>query len=332
MTLIPYRQGDLWGYASPDKVIVIKPEYAEANLFYEGYASVKKGKMYGYIDKAGKVVIPFKFYSAKSFRFGYFDVSGNTKVNDGNLNKQKTVLFAGAAPLANGYEICIDTKGVRMPKCPAISENSAPDMNKSTTTISESNYSTIVKSDLFDKIIGDYKMPGMEDSYYIAFRNNNCGVFNNKFEVIVPFEYTIIKPINIGGMIYLMAEKNGMKGVLYGNGSPYIAVENTNVVYVHANNGKNYFIITKDWKTGIKDMAYQFVVDAIYADISYDTNGGFSLTGISGLKGYYFLNGYLLQPTYKEVKSLKGGEYLLIKTESGKTGYVNAKGDVFFAD
>ncbi len=25
MSLIPYRKGDLWGYASPDKKIVIKP-------------------------------------------------------------------------------------------------------------------------------------------------------------------------------------------------------------------------------------------------------------------------------------------------------------------
>ena len=65
MSLIPYRQGNLWGYASPDNQIVIKPVYNDANLFYEGYASVKKGNMYGYINKAGKVVIPFKFYSAK---------------------------------------------------------------------------------------------------------------------------------------------------------------------------------------------------------------------------------------------------------------------------
>ena len=59
MSLIPYRQGDLWGYASADKSIVIKPEYEDAHRFYEGFAAVKKGGKYGYINKEGKVVFLF---------------------------------------------------------------------------------------------------------------------------------------------------------------------------------------------------------------------------------------------------------------------------------
>ena len=40
MSLIPYRQGDKWGYASPDNKVVIAPRYAEAGWFSEGYAAV----------------------------------------------------------------------------------------------------------------------------------------------------------------------------------------------------------------------------------------------------------------------------------------------------
>ena len=69
MSLIPYRKGNLWGYAAPDKSIVITPEYEEANLFYEGFAVVKKGGKYGYINKDGKIVIPIKCkYFNKSSR------------------------------------------------------------------------------------------------------------------------------------------------------------------------------------------------------------------------------------------------------------------------
>ena len=46
------------------------------------------------------------------------------------LENQKVVLFAGASLRADGYEICINTKGETMPKCPAINESSAPDINK----------------------------------------------------------------------------------------------------------------------------------------------------------------------------------------------------------
>ena len=71
MSLIPYRQGDKWGYATSDRKIVIQPKYDEANWFSEGLASVKIGNKYGYINRDGKLVIPAKFTVAKSFRKGY---------------------------------------------------------------------------------------------------------------------------------------------------------------------------------------------------------------------------------------------------------------------
>ena len=160
LSLIPFRQGDLWGYAAPDKSIVITPQYEEANFFHEGYASAKMKGKYGYITKDGKVAIPFKFYSAKAFRYGFYALTPTNKPGDGSLNSQKTVLFAGAAPKADGYEICIDTKGKQLVKCPAIADTSAPDVNKPSTVKVESNSSTLKKSNLFDKFVGDYKMLG----------------------------------------------------------------------------------------------------------------------------------------------------------------------------
>lgn len=331
MSLVPFRQGNLWGYATPDKVIVIKPEYNEADLFYEGFAAVKKGSKYGYVNKEGKVVIPIKFFVAKPFRFGYFDKSGNTKPGDGSLNPQKVVLFAGASLQASGYEICIDTKGATMPKCPAISESSAPDLNKSTTTTVISNYSTIQKSDLFDKITGDYKIiAGADETYYIATRNNNYGVFNNKFEVIVPFEYSMIEKINIGAMVYLKAEKDSMKGILFGTGSPYLAVENSRLQQVKGKDGSNYFIFTKDGKTGVKDTRYQNIAPPVYDDVVYN-DGGFNIT-LEGLKGFVFPNGNIIKPQYTDVRSIKGAQFVKVTDANGKTGYISNDLKEFFAD
>ena len=33
MSLIPYRKGNLWGFADPEKKIVIAPAYEEADFF-----------------------------------------------------------------------------------------------------------------------------------------------------------------------------------------------------------------------------------------------------------------------------------------------------------
>lgn len=327
MSMIPYRDGNLWGYATTGNNIFIKPEYEEANLFYEGFAVVKKGGKYGYINKEGKVVIPIKYFSAKPFKTGFFESEG-TK---GKPATQRTVLFAGAAPAANGYEICIDAKGVQLPKCPAINEDNILDLNKPDSVTIVSNYSTIQKSELFDKITGDYKIiAGADETYYIATRNNNYGVFNNKFEVIVPFEYSKIEKMNIGAMVYLKVEKAGLKGILFGTGSPYISVDHSRIEYIKAANGSNYFIFTKDGQTGIKDNKYQNIVETIYSDISYDKAGGFILTSMNVYKGFCFLNNVVLQPRFAEVKPLKGGQYVMVKNMEGKWGYISDSLQEFF--
>ena len=332
MSLIPYRQGDLWGYATPDKQVVIKPVYNEANLFYEGYASVKKGTKYGYIDKVGKVVIPFKFYVAKPFRLGYVGKSNKIVTADDLLDNQNVVLFAGASLRADGYEVCIDTKGQTMRKCPAIPENSAPDLNKPTTVTLESNYSTIQRTDLFDKITEDYKIAGSEDTYYVALKGNNYGVFNNKFEVIVPFEYTMIKKWNNNNSVYLEVQKNELKGLLSANGSVSIAVDNNNFLRVRSTDRKNYFIVSKNGKAGIKDADNNDIVPSNYTDILYDQAGGFVLVGNNNQQGFFFLNNHVLEPKYTDVKLVKGGEYVMVRTQTGKTGFVNNKGDEFFVE
>ena len=176
-------------------------------------------------------------------------------------------------------------------------------------------------------------VPGAEQTYYIATRANNYGVINNKFEVVLPFEYSMIKKKNLGGMTYLLAEKNGMHGVFFGNGSPYISVENTKLQPVSAKNGANYFIVAKDGKTGVKDMTHKYVVESIYSDITYDqTSNGFILTGADSTKGFWFITGKTVEPKYAELTVLPGGEFIKVKTQAGKWGYINSQALDFFEE
>ena len=331
-SLIPYRQGNLWGYSNPDRTIAIRPAYDEANWFVSGYAVVKKGTKYGYIDRSGKMVIPAKFYSAKPFRYGYFDNAGKHVEGGKTIQNADSVLFAGAAPNADGVEVCINTKGQRMSKCPAINENSVQDNTQVITTTTEKSYTLVNNAGLYDKLVDDYKVPGDDNTYYVGIKNNMYGVINKQFEVVLPFEYSSIKVLNVGGTPYLETAKGNMYGLYRGNGTVYVPVDYTNMTYIKARNGNDYFIVSKDGKTMVKDISFNDVVPADYSDITYDPDGGFILTGTNNSKGYYLLTNKIIKPKYADVRMLRGGKYLLVKTASGKLGYMSTDGTEYFEE
>ncbi|MBK8520831.1 MAG: hypothetical protein IPL54_08110 [Chitinophagaceae bacterium] len=74
------------------------------------------------------------------------------------------------------------------------------------------------------------------------------------------------------------------------------------------------------------------MVEAIYSDIVYDAAGGFILTATSKYKGFFFLTQKELLPRFTEVKVLKGGNYVMVKTMEGKWGYVSNSLQEFFED
>ncbi|MDB5201807.1 MAG: hypothetical protein JWQ27_1216 [Ferruginibacter sp.] len=323
MSLIPYRSGSKWGYASPDRKIVIAPKYDEANWFSEGYAAVKVGSKYGYINTSGKMVIPARYTVAKSFRKGYMPRAGKAGGD--------SVLFAGASLQASGYEICITPKGVRMPQCPAIPENSVLENRIPVqTVVTQKTYNLPNNNGLFDKIVDDYKVAGSSETYYIAQKNGMYGVFNSKFDTIVPFQYASITPLQSRGNEYLQVKKDGFAGILSGNGQMLINPDNNSMLVVNGDQS-DYVIVKRNGRTYVKDMGNKDVISQGYSDIVYD-NGGFVITSDDNLRGYYFMDNKVIAPKYQDIRSVNGGQYLSVKTSNGKWGYINAAGDEYFVE
>ena len=325
-SLIPYRQGDKWGYADINRNITIAPKYNDAQWFSEGYAAVKVGNKWGYINKSGRMVIPAKFTVAKSFRKGYMP---NAVKAGGD-----SILFAGASLAADGYERCITTKGVVLIKCPAISENSVVENRIPVETIRrEKTYSLPNSSGLFDKVVDDYKVAGSDETYYIAQKGGMYGVFNSKFETIVPFEYSSVKQLQSGNNLYLQVQRNGMNGIISGSGKADISPDYSTLSMVRGIDNTDYVIVKRDGKTYLKDMSDKDIIGNGYSDIIYDNNGGFIITDNNNMRGYYFLDNRTISPRYRDVKIInKGSNYLQIKTSDGKVGYINAAGDEFFKE
>jgi hypothetical protein len=68
--LLPVVQKNGTGYIDKAGKQVIPPKYHDAHPFSEGLAAVKFEDKYGYIDRSGKMVIPPQFDSADSFSEG----------------------------------------------------------------------------------------------------------------------------------------------------------------------------------------------------------------------------------------------------------------------
>jgi hypothetical protein len=75
------EQKDKWGYMDKAGRQIIPPRYNDVHHFSEGLAAVQLGDKYGYIDRSGKMIIPPTFGSADQFSGGLalvqLDSAGN---------------------------------------------------------------------------------------------------------------------------------------------------------------------------------------------------------------------------------------------------------------
>lgn len=68
--LLPFRDGDRFGFVRPSGEVALPPAYALTLGFSEGLAAIRLEGGWGYIDEAGELVIPAKFAAAASFSDG----------------------------------------------------------------------------------------------------------------------------------------------------------------------------------------------------------------------------------------------------------------------
>lgn len=77
--------------------MVISPRFDEPSEFYEGLATVKIKKKWGYVDKKGDFIIPPEFEMARGFRNGLAKVMVNRKL--GYINKKGNYVWKSEKPV-----------------------------------------------------------------------------------------------------------------------------------------------------------------------------------------------------------------------------------------
>jgi hypothetical protein len=106
--LYPIRKGELWGYMNRLGDIMIAPAFAEAEDFYEGRAIVAidsdASRLYGYIDTKGAWLVEPKYHRANRFAENRAPVSVNDQWGfiDSTGKEIIALQFANAGPFNEG--------------------------------------------------------------------------------------------------------------------------------------------------------------------------------------------------------------------------------------
>ncbi len=86
------KRGDVYGFLNEKNKLAIEPEFYQAGQFSEGFSCVKNEEgLWGYIDTAGDLVIPYQFEEANAFscglalvktdgRYGFIDFDGKAVI------------------------------------------------------------------------------------------------------------------------------------------------------------------------------------------------------------------------------------------------------------
>ncbi len=90
------------------KVKFSLPQIQEAKVFREGLAAVKQNDKYGFIDKAGKIVIPCQFDDVLSFSEGLCAVAFTKQQADSSYSEWFYIDKTGKTTLKGSFEVALN--------------------------------------------------------------------------------------------------------------------------------------------------------------------------------------------------------------------------------
>lgn len=227
MMLLPFVEGEKWGYIDTTGNQIIGAAYDYAEMFYDGLAVIQVNGKTGYINKAGKLVIDTLFEEATAFDgnyaiakkngkygvigrvgntvlpFEYDDISSINKLVAGNGNTIYTVVFTQGAK--QGY---IDITGTV--KYPTDFEE-AGDFFQNMAVVKKDGKYGYISADGIIAIACQYEWAGnFGDNGLARIKQNGLlGLINRTNQTIAPCKYTTLNDFQYGLAVVTADGKSG---------------------------------------------------------------------------------------------------------------------------
>ena len=215
-------------------------DYYYYGLFSEGYACMIKDGKYGYIDKSGKMVIPFEYSWASPFHHGTAVVekkSGNVE-KYGLIDKNNSLIMPIEFELIWYYPYAQTYKVKKNGKIGIYSDEGK----------------CLVPCQYDNDPLFSYNYEG----YARVQKNGRIGLIDRNGREVIPCQYDFCRhEIAFGECVEV--GQNGKQGVVDLNNQIIVPIEFESVS--RAYNNKNLFIVKKDGKTGLYDRCGNCTLD-----------------------------------------------------------------------
>lgn len=277
--LIPYRDGQLWGYADTNRKLVVPAKYTVANPFSAGYALVKKGSLYGVLNSKGKEIIPTLYDTLVGCCYNYVIATKNENSGLIRLSSGQIILplkYKKVWQLYNDYWVAtgqnslsglvnIKTGQWVLPIAYSIQSDQFGwyKATKPDTTI----YFTVEKDKLISGIpLKPEKVENVVDDSPPPVEMLESSNGDTSIHVLPVYDDVVI-PFGMG-WLYVVS-KNGKTGVYsLETYSEIIPLVYDKVEVVRNSDFKEFFIVTRDNKTGVVAKGNKPVVPLRYEAIT----------------------------------------------------------------
>jgi hypothetical protein len=181
--LIPYRKGKKWGYTDRAKQIIIPIQYESASLFTQAIAKVSQWNKQGLIDASGKVAVSLKYEYLEAIDSTYQYFVAGLQGKFGLIDRAERVVVPFQFPEASCFapKISGEMIAVRRGKQGDIGTKwGFYDVNTATQTV------PFLYDDLPD---ADYFFA---EGLACVIKGKKAGYINAQGKVVIPFQYDVI--------------------------------------------------------------------------------------------------------------------------------------------
>lgn len=312
LKIVPYRNGDLWGFSDAKGNMLVEPKYSNAYLLDDGFGRIYQGESTGLVSPDGKVLAEPEYMYISMFKNGLAAFRNNNDTLSGYLNEQGQVAIPAQFEEANDFE-----DGYAIVKKGGQYQLIQPD-GAVIKTIGK--WMPLPGGDMF------LSNPGFEaDKGYIQVQDignesYSMGLIDTKGNTVLEPAYQFLS-LPVEGI--MVAQKGEKYGLIRTDGSTVVEMKYDLIYQIGAG---RYLVQQTESSYAVMDQTGKMVIPAEYSSISAgpaDTYIAYKGESVGLLDN----TGKVLVP-FEYNYLLSSRNYLIASKGEGKTGIISTTNQV----